>query len=774
MRIKILILLTFLLARVPVLEAATVNLVPQPAYLETSHGSFRLNPGVTLTLSSDDPELMRLAWFFKEKIRAAGGPAIEILEPGKEISRKNMIRFMVTTGNDSLGSEGYSLQVSKKQVLLLAHDPKGIFYGIQTLFQLLPPEIEQGSSSPMKANWSIPCVQIVDFPRFAYRGLHLDVCRHFFPLSLIKEYIDLLAMFKMNTFHWHLTDDQGWRIEIKKYPLLTKVGAWRKGTQVAKSDVSDELPYGGFYTQEQIREVIKYAAERYITVIPEIEMPGHAVAALTAYPQYSCTGGPFEVRTIWGVSEDVYCAGKEETFQFIEDILSEVCGLFPSAYIHIGGDEVPKIRWSQCQLCQARMRQEGLKDENELQSYFIRRIEAFLISKGKKMIGWDEILEGGLAPEATVMSWRGMEGGIAAAREGHDVIMTPGSHCYLDHYQADPSYEPLSIGGYTPIQKVYSLEPIPQELNKEEARHILGAQGNVWTEYIESPEHVIYMAYPRAIALAEVDWTPASKRNWEDFRTRLKYIFNRLDLKGTHYAKNLYDVAISTLPDAGKYPLKASLSSEWKNMKIYYTTDGNEPNTHSVRYKKPFPVTKTSIIKSALYSGKTKMGRTTEKKVYIHKASGKPVELLQAYSPKYPGIGDQTLTDGLKGNLSYRAGEWQGYLENDLEVIIDLGEVIPVNKISMGFIKNTYSWIHLPYRVEFYLSEDHSFGQPAGAINCPATEKPAVEIRDFEQPFQGIKARYVKVKAYNNRVNPPWHESAGQPCWIFADEIIVE
>jgi hexosaminidase len=414
---------------------------------------------------------------------------------------------------------------------------------MQTLRQLLPAAIESSQTETVK--WSAPCVEIEDAPAYSYRGIMLDVARHFEPKEFVMKFIDMLAYHKMNTLHWHLTEDQGWRIEIKQYPLLTKVSAYRNRTLVKRSQdpqkrVWDNSRHGGYYTQEDIKEVLAYAEKRFITIIPEIEMPGHAIAALAAYPQLSCTGGPFEVESTWGVFNDIYCP-KEETFTFLENVLTEVADLFPSKYIHIGGDEAPKLRWHNCAHCQDMIKKEGLSDEHGLQSYFIKRIEKFLADKGKQIIGWDEILEGGLAPNATVMSWRGEEGGIAAAREGHDVVMTPHSHVYLDYYQADPKTQPLAIGGLLPLSKVYSYNPTPAVLTKEEAKHILGVQGNLWTEYLRTPESVEYMAFPRAAAIAETGWSPQGKKDYKDFKSRIIEQFKRYDAMGWHYC----DVVLS-------------------------------------------------------------------------------------------------------------------------------------------------------------------------------------------------------------------------------------
>ena len=508
------------------------SVIPQPVQMEVGRGGFDLDADTRIMLSNPtNLEVQQLTESWARPIRATSGFKLLLVDTPDD-APSNMITLRLS--QDALHPvEGYRLNVTSDAVTVEAKTPAGLFYGLQTLTQLLFGDHTSG--------WSVPVVQIVDAPRFAYRGMHLDVGRHFFPVAFIKKYIDLLAMYKMNKFHWHLTDDQGWRIEIKKYPKLTEIGAYRQETVMGKNFerfdrpyIGDEKPHGGFYTQEEVREVVAYARARYIDVIPEIEMPGHATAALAAYPEFACTDGPFDVPTTWGIFEDVFCP-KEETFQFLEDVLTEVIALFPSQYIHIGGDEVPKVRWQESEVAQEVISREGLADEDELQSYFIKRIESFLQAQGRRLIGWDEILEGGLAPDATVMSWRGMEGGIEAARQGHDVIMTPTSHTYFDYYQGDPVQEPLAIRGLTPLEKVYGFEPVPETLSAEDAAHILGAQGNVWTEYMATTDHVEYMVFPRMLALAEVVWSPQELRNWEDFVQRLPDHLRHLDALGVNY-----------------------------------------------------------------------------------------------------------------------------------------------------------------------------------------------------------------------------------------------
>jgi len=544
----------------------------------------------------NDPELRSLAEYIAAVIREISG--IEV-ETSGIAAGEGMNSILLELASDAeSGPEGYRLSVSPSRIAIVAETYVGVFYGIQTLRQLF----QSADHDLQIGSITIPAVEIEDSPRFVYRGMHLDVGRHFFPVEFVKKYIDLLAMYKMNTFHWHLTEDQGWRIEIKKYPRLTEVGAYRKETILARNFdpyIGDKKPYGGFYTQDEIREVVAYAKSRYVTVIPEIEMPGHSVAALAAYPELACTPGPFETATIWGVNENIYCPS-EQTFAFLEDVLTEVMELFPSRYIHIGGDEAPKTRWEQSELAQEVMRREGLADEHELQSYFIRRIERFLLQHDRRLIGWDEILEGGLAPQATVMSWRGTVGGIEAAKQGHDVIMTPTSHVYLDYYQGDPEHEPLAIGGYTPLEKVYGFEPVPDELSPEEAEHVLGAQGNVWTEYMKTPQYVEYMVFPRMLALAEVVWSPRDSRDWERFTAALPTQLRLLDQQRVNYrvphVRGLERDRI-TLDDS----IMIHLTSLIPEAQIRYTTDGTDPDERSALYTAPvdLPVDEAGVAVTA-------------------------------------------------------------------------------------------------------------------------------------------------------------------------------
>jgi len=506
-------------------SAQEFAIIPKPLAMSPGEGTYILDKTTSVQFDVNDPEIARISKFFYEYIENFYGFSLSESGGEKPIQLKLIRRL-------NLGDEGYLLKVQPSSIVITASKPKGLFYGIQTLKQMLPVEAKDGKLE-------IGTIDIKDQPRFAWRGNMLDVGRHFFPVSFIKKYIDILAMYKINTFHWHLTDDQGWRIEIKKYPLLTEISHWRDETMKGhyrSGEGMDGIGYGGFYTQEQCKEIVRYATERYITVVPEIEMPGHSSAALAAYPKLGCTGGPYKVQGTWGIHKDVYCAGKEETFNFLQDVLDEILEIFPSEFIHIGGDECPKDAWQQCEACQKRIKDEGLFDEHELQSWFITEMDQYLSSRGRRLIGWDEILEGGLAPEAAVMSWRGEKGGIAAAKQRHNVVMSPNTHMYIDYYQSrDKENEPLAIGGFLPVERVYSYEPVPAELTAEEAKYILGVQSNLWTEYVATTKKAEYMLLPRLQAQAEVAWTKKDLKDFNDFEKRLFEDYNRLDKLEINY-----------------------------------------------------------------------------------------------------------------------------------------------------------------------------------------------------------------------------------------------
>jgi hexosaminidase len=760
---------------------AIVNIIPKPFAVKLKTGSFELNGKTALYIQNVDSESAITAGLFAKLMDKAGLKGMKVIEaPAVTRTVQNGIFFEFSKKGKIL-PEGYFLTITSERIIIEAADGAGLFYGLQSLVQLLPPEIYSARNEGQNLQFQLPCLEIKDHPRFQYRGMHLDVSRHFFPKEFIRQYIDLIAMYKMNVFHWHLTDDNGWRIEIKKYPRLTSIGAWRVDhendpwNKRASQKPGEKATYGGFYTQDDIREIVQYAAQRHVTIIPEIEMPAHSVEVLAAYPRLSCTGGPFTVPpgTYWP-NTDILCAGNDSVFTFLQDVLTEVIDLFPSKYIHIGGDEADKTNWKTCPKCQARIKAEGLKDENELQSYFVKRIEKFILSKNRRLIGWDEILDGGIAPEATVMSWRGLEGGIAAARQGHDAIMTPGDYCYFDRYQADPSTGPKAIGGFLTLKKVYSYEPIPRELNAEEQKHILGAQGNIWTEFIPTVKQVEYMALPRMIALAEVDWSPKAVRNFNEFRTRLNPHLKKLDYMQVNYSAGSFRADINTLFEKKSGKVKVVLSSEQPGIPIYYTLNGKDPNPKSLLYTEPIEISGSTPIKAGLFvDGKLKE-KISERNFIFHLAVGKKIVYKSKWSERYPAGGETALIDGLRGSKDHHDGLWQGYLGNDLDLIIDFGKETIITSVMMTMLQNQKSWIFMPKYVEYALSSDgrkwHSVNQ---VLNTASPEEEMVFIQHFTQPFPSTHARYLKVTAKNYGVCPAWHEGAGQPSWIFADEIVV-
>ena len=676
--------------------------------------------------------------------------------------------------------EGYMLIIGENQkVDLKASSSSGLFYGFQSFRQLCDPKLEAGSKPE---STTVPMCIIEDYPRFGYRGMHLDVSRHFFDVKFVKTYIDMIALHKMNVFHWHLTDDNGWRIEIDKYPQLTEKSAWRidrrhehwkKQSPPLKNE---SATYGGFYTKDQIREVVEYAAKRNIVIIPEIEMPGHTSEVFAAYPELSCKGDyiPVNPGSYWP-NTDIFCAGNDRVFTFLEDVLEEVVELFPGRYIHIGGDEADKINWEKCPKCQARITSENLRDEHELQSWFIKRIERFILSKNRKLVGWDEILEGGLAKTATVMSWRGMDGGIESAKAGHDVIMCPTSHCYFDYYQANPETSPEAFGGYTTLKKVYSFNPVPPELSNEESRFVLGGQGNLWTEYVQTPDRAQYRVLPRMSALSEVLWSGPGSNSYEDFYSRLKTLLLRFDAMEWVYAHGSFFVNILSdqIEDEGYYAIK--LISEKPGEEIRYTIDGSNPVSSSTLYENPIALNQKTTIKAALFIDQTIAGKVSEKTIFFSKAIGKKTKYLTPCSKRYTGTGEQTLVNGLTGTIAHNDGYWQGWLEENLEVIIDLEKEETVKGVSFGFLESHGVWIFLPTSVRVSFSNDgKAYENPLeikvgdGKRNGPANRT------TIQSEEMNLSARYIKVEAFNRGTCPDWHPGAGGKAWVFADEIFVE
>ena len=748
------------------------DIVPAPMEVKMGVGHFKLDSNTEITATVINLE--RSIHFLNDYLFNYYGFR---LKKGKINSGRNSIN-LTASENETVKKGAYAMLVSKDGITISGSDETGVFFGVQSLLQLIP--VPATTAEKKKSSGLLlPCLTIRDEPRFSYRGMHLDVGRHFFPVDFIKKYIDYLALHKYNTFHWHLTEDQGWRIEIKQYPLLTSVGSCRERTLKGRygSNEYDSIKYCGFYSQDEIREIVKYASDRYITVIPEIEMPGHSTAALASYPFLGCTKGPYKVMDTWGVLDDVYCAGNDSTFTFLQNVLDEVMELFPSKYIHIGGDECPKERWKTCPLCQKRIKDEGLKDEHALQSYFIQRIERYLNSKGRSIIGWDEILEGGLARNATVMSWRGEEGGIAAAKEGHDVIMTPGSHCYLDHAQSK-NEDSLTIGGYLPLEKVYSYEPIPKELTPDQATHVLGAQGNVWTEYMDNPAKVEYMIFPRMSALSEVLWSPRGKRDWKDFERRLPVLFNRYEQWGANYSKAYYDLKATVIPNEENSGVLWKLESKDPKDKIVYLVGGEDSRTND--YSKPFSPLLSGLECSAWIQGDnfSRKGNSLKQIFYLNKATGKKITLVTEPNKNYPGNGAFTLVDGVQNEKGLgRSSEFLGFLGKDLDATIDLKTTTAISKISLHVLDQNGSWIYLPSQVEITFLPDKEL-TPDLTNTSPREIKFIDQLKDkgtrkiiFDTKQQ---CRYIRVVAKNFGIIPTGHPGAGNPAWLFVDEIVVE
>jgi hexosaminidase len=810
-------------------QTNVINIIPQPAIIEKPEiaSGFSITPSTQIVLEGSNMD--NSVNFFNDYLQQFYLFKLKVV---KTSTSKNAIRLNYEMMENELPG-AYKMTVDSKGVYIAGDNEEGVFYGIQSLIQLLP--IQNQKSKTQNIKLSIPFVSIEDAPRFAWRGLHLDVGRHFMPVDFIKKYIDYIALHKMNYFHWHLTEDQGWRIEIKKYPKLTSVGGWRNGTIIGRypGTGNDGIKYGGFYTQEQIKEIVKYAAERYITVVPEIEMPGHSSAAIAAYPELSCfpdeptinyfpknckwngdsTGK--QVQQTWGVFDDVFCAGKETTFKFLEDVMDEVLSLFPSKYVHIGGDECPKIHWKKCPACQQRMKDNGLKDEHELQSYFIQRMEKYLNKKGRTLIGWDEILEGGLAPNAVVMSWRGEQGGIDAAKQNHDVIMTPGNPVYFDHTQSE-NEDSVTIGGYNPIEKVYAYEPIPKELNAEQAKHVLGAQANMWTEYMKNTQKVEYMLFPRLSALSEVLWSKKEYRDWNDFEKKLMGQFKRYDLWKVNYSKAYFDFKSSVLPTDNYSGVSWSVANKFNmsSTNFYEIKHLSEPDTIAVYDPKDiskiirYDTTYTRRIQLKYSSGKNpeeihinKSGifevqsynlspapdgsyhflrdrsfpvLSLEQKIYFNKATGKKITLTNPASDKYPGDGAFTLVNGVINEKGFaKSREFLGFNGTNCEAVIDLGSSQLVSFVVVNTLNRISSWIWRPLTAEVFGSGD---GQSWTLLKLTDNFQEKMDGTGkgmMTMSFKATYARYVKVVVTNWGEILYGNPGVGNKAWLFVDEIEV-
>ena len=745
---------------------ADYAVIPLPYSVEQGAGEgFALKDGASISYPKDNAAMERNARFLQQFVEEHTGHKLAVGE-GEPVIRLEL-------GLESENREAYTMQVAKEGVVISGASPAGVFYGIQTLRKSLP--LVDGGRVTM------PEATIADEPRFGYRGVMLDVSRHFIPADSVKTFIDLLALHNINRLHWHLTDDQGWRIEIKKYPRLTEVGSHRPETVIGHNTGKyDGTPHGGFYTQDEIRDIVAYAAERYITIIPEIDMPGHMLGALAAYPELGCTGGPYSVWTMWGVSDDVLCAGNPAVIPFLKDILTEVMELFPSEYIHLGGDECPKTRWEKCPKCQTKMRLLGLVSdqhhtrEQRLQSYLISEIEQFLNAHGRQMIGWDEILEGGLAPNATVMAWRSAAAGTQAARMHHKAIMTPTSHLYFDYYQSDDvDNEPIAIGGYLPVERVYSFEPIDSRLNAEERKFILGTQANIWTEYMPSFAQVLYMALPRMAALSEVQWCQPEAKNYKEFLKRIPHQLAIYDRYGLNYATHIQDVTSEFTPDPATRSLKVELSTIGE-AEIRYTLDGTDPTEASALYTEPLTITESATLKAAAFRAGVR-SRIFEDTFTFNKASLKPITMLQPINSQYAFGGKATLVDGLHGNTNYKTGRWLGFYGNDLEAVIDLGEQTEISRASLTTCVVKGDWIFDARGMAVAVSADgKTFEEVASAEYPSMTQEDRDGVFAHNLGFAPVKARFVKITAKSERVIPEWHGGHGYVGFLFVDELVVE
>ncbi|MBP9031646.1 MAG: family 20 glycosylhydrolase [Dysgonomonadaceae bacterium] len=747
-------------------KQANYEVIPLPSEITvTTEKPFVLSSSTKIVFPNGNDKMKKNAEFLSEYLQTSVGIKPEVT------SNTAKSAVILSLGLENKNPEAYQITVNDKAITIKGASEAGVFYGIQTLRK----------ATPIGENITVlyPAVTINDQPRFAYRGMMLDVARHFMPVDFVKTYIDILALHNINRFHWHLTDDQGWRIEIKKYPKLTQIGSVRKQTVIGKNTGKyDSKEHSGFYTQDQIKEIVNYAADRHITVIPEIDLPGHMLAALAAYPELGCTGGPYEVASTWGVFPDVLCPGKEATFEFLENVLTEVMDLFPSEYIHIGGDECPKVRWEKCPDCQRRIKELGLKDgkhkkEFYLQSYVTARIEKFLNNHGRNIIGWDEILEGELAPNATVMSWRGMEGGLEAAKLNHDVIMAPNSYCYFDYYQTqDTQNEPFAIGGYVPVEKVYSFEPVPSELTPEQQKHILGAQANLWTEYIATPEHVEYMVLPRMAALSEVQWMQPEKKNFDSFLKRLPQLIALYDKLGYNYATHVFDIQAKMIPNFDTNMLDVTLSTI-DHADIYYTLDGSNPTTASTKYTGKISIKDNTELKAIAVRSGSINSKMLQEKIVVNTSTFKPIQLLTTPANNYSFTGASMLVDGLFGNENYRTGKWLGFQKNDLIAVIDLLRPTSISKAQIRTNVVTGDWIFDASEIRIESSNDGTNFTPVKSEKYNDSHSDNYsEIVTHTMQFDPVTARYFRVTVQPS-VMPDWHPGKGNRAYIFVDEIVL-
>ena len=749
-------------------SVAGYKIIPLPNEILVQQGpSFRLDKNVKIVYPAGNEMMKKNASFLSQYMKDNTGLILKT-----QTGKKDKKAIILSLGLKSNNSEAYQLTVTSQSITITGASEAGVFYGLQTLRKSIPVN--------KTATVECPAVVINDAPRFSYRGMHLDVSRHFFTIDEVKTYIDMLALHNVNNFHWHLSDDQGWRIVINKYPGLTEIGSKRPETVIGhNTEEYDGIPYGGFYTQAEAREIVAYAKDRYINVIPEIDLPGHMLGALSAYPELGCTGGPYAIWRRWGVSPDVLCIGNDKTLTFIKDVLTEITEIFPSKYIHIGGDECPKTSWEKCPKCQARIKSLGLvadskhTAEERLQSYVISYAENVLKEKGRQIIGWDEILEGGIAPNATVMSWRGMEGGIEAARQNHDVIMTPLQYVYFDYGQTtDTKSEPTTIGGYTPVSKVYGWEPVPAVLNDNEKKHIIGAQANVWTEYITNFKQVQYMALPRLAALCEVQWTNPELKNYKDFLIRFPRLVELYKLYNYNYAKHLFDITTDFTSNPSDGSVDVVLNNI-DNAPMHYTLDGTTPTINSPVYVSALKIKESVNLKAAIFRNQ-EAGKIISENIQFSKSTAKPITALEPLAGSFQFKGVSTLVDGLSGTKNYKTGRWIGFYQNDMNVVIDLGKITSIQDAAISTCVEKGDWIFDARSFSVEVSTDGVNFTPVASENYPAMQQQdANGVFNHKLSFSPVQTRYVKVLAATEKSIPEWHGGKGNPGFLFVDEITL-
>lgn len=760
---------------------ASYDVIPLPQSIEYTDAanaqSFVLDRNTVIVYTPDDTVMARNAQFLSEYITQATGLQLDCLNADSTEPTSNFIMIKADADSATIGSksnEGYQLSITPESVVINGASPAGAFYGIQTLRKSIPSGKNEIAMRP---------AVITDFPRFPYRGAHLDVCRHFFDIDSVKRFIDMLALHNINTFHWHLTDDQGWRIEIKKYPRLIEIGSMRDSTVIGNSQEYDGTPYGGYYTQEEAKEIVRYAADRHINVIPEVDLPGHMMAALASYPELGCKGEGYQVWCSWGVNNNVLCAGNDSTFSFLEGVLDEIIDIFPSKIIHIGGDECSRNEWRICEKCQARIKKEGIKGdgrhsaEDYLQCYVTDRIEKFVNSRGRSIMGWDEILEGNIQPTAVIHSWRGKgESGWEAAKKGHDVVMSPNYYMYFDFYQtADTEDEPLAIGGCTTVERVYDFDPVPASagLTDEQAAHIIGVQSNMWTEYVPNYKHVEYMELPRMAALSEVQWTAADKREYSDFQKRLPQMISIYDNLGYTYAKHIYNVKVLFENVPEEKAARVTLSTV-DDAPIYYTLDGKEPTENDLLYKGPFLINddcdfRAKAIRKGIQSA------TAADSLRVHKSSFRDIKLLQPVDGEFSYNGGPTLVDAMTGGASYATGRWIGFHGNDAEAVIDFGEPTQISALTARINTRQRFGVFDARAIRIYASEDGENFNLIGQQEYPAM-KPDKEdlIYTHSIDFEPVTTRYVKVLVEAEHSIPDWSPARGACAYLFLDEIAID